>query len=121
VASKVLKTAGEPAAIRLVADRNEINADRNDLSYVKIEVIDAKGQLVPKDSISVKLMLSGNGELIASGNTNPKDMTSVNRPQINTNKGKALAIIRPSGSGNIKLIAESQGLKTGELIIQVTK
>jgi beta-galactosidase len=121
VASKVLKTAGEPAAIRLVADRNEINADRNDLSYVKIEVIDAKGQLVPKDSISVKLMLSGNGELIASGNSNPKDMASVNRPLINTYKGKALAIIRPSGSGTIMLKAESQGLKTGELIIQVTK
>jgi beta-galactosidase len=120
VASKVLKTAGKPAAIRLVADRNNIKADRNDLSFVKIEVIDANDQLVPQDSISVKLVLSGNGELIASGNANPKDMTSVNRSQINTFKGKALAIIRPRGRDNIKLKAESHGLKTGELIIKVT-
>ena len=121
VASKVLKTAGEPAAIRLVADRNKIKADRNDLSFVKIEVIDATGQLVPQDSISVKLVLSGNGELVASGNANPKDIASVNRSQINTFRGKAQAIIRPSGSGEIKLMAESQGLKKGELIIRVTE
>ena len=121
VASKVLMTAGEPAAIRLVADRNKIKADRNDLSFVKIEIIDNNGHLVPQDSVIIKLTLSGNGELIASGNANPKDMASVNRPEINTFKGKAQAIIRPSGSGNMKLMAESQGLKTGELIIQVIK
>ena len=121
VASKVLKTAGDPAAIRLVADRNKIKTDRSDLSFVKIEVIDSNGQLVPQNSISVKLILSGNGELAASGNANPKDMASVNRLQINTYNGKALAIIRPSGSGQVKLMAESQGLKTGELIIQISK
>jgi beta-galactosidase len=121
VANKVLKTPGEPAAIRLIANRNKIKADRNDLAFVKIEVIDVNGQLVPQDSVMVKLTLSGNGELVASGNANPKDMASVNRTQINTYRGKALAIIRPSGSGNVKLMAESQGLKTGELIIQCTE
>jgi beta-galactosidase len=121
VATKILKTPGEPEAIRLVTDRQEINADRNDLSFVKIEVIDSNGQLVPQNSISVKLILSGNGELAASGNANPKDMASVNRTQINTYNGRAQAIIRPSGSGQVKLIAESQGLKTGELKIQVTE
>src|SRR4030043_2086969 len=121
MASKVLKTAGEPAAIRLIADRNKLKADRNDLAFVKIEVIDVNGRLVPRDSISVKLILSGNGELVASGNANPKDMASVNRPLIKTYKGRAQAIVRPSGSGSIKLMAESQGLKTGELIIQVSE
>jgi len=122
VASKVLKTTGDAAGIRLVADRNKIKADRNDLSFVKIEVIDSNGQLVPQNSFPVNLRISGNGELVASGNTDPKDMASVNKPLINTYKGKALAIIRPSGTeGSIKIIAESQGLKSGEIIIQVTK
>jgi len=48
-------------------------------------------------------------------------MASVNRPLIKTYKGRAQAIVRPSGSGSIKLMAESQGLKTGELIIQVSE
>jgi beta-galactosidase len=121
VAAKVLKTPGEPTAIRLVADRNNIKADRNDLSFVKIEIVDSNGQLVPMDSVEVRLALSGGGELAASGNANPKDMASVNRMIINTYKGRALAVIRPSERGNIKLTAESQGLKAGELIIQVTE
>jgi beta-galactosidase len=122
IATKVLSTSGEPSAIRLVTDHKKINADRNDLSFVKIEVVDGNGQIVPQDSILIKLTLSGNGEIAASGNANPKDMASVNRSLINTYKGKALAVIRPSGKeGNIKLMAESQGLKTGELMIQVMK
>lgn len=76
--------------------------------------------MVPQDSIRISLRLSGNGELVGSGNANPNDMASVNRPAIGTYKGKALAVIRPSGKeGSIKIIAESEGLKTGELIIQV--
>jgi beta-galactosidase len=121
VTTGVLKTPGAPSAISLIADRKKIKADRNDLAFVKIEVVDGNGQLVPQDSIRIRITISGNGELAASGNANPKDMASVNRPLINTFKGKALAIIRPSGSGQVKLMAESPGLKTGELIIQFTE
>ena len=121
VATRILKTPGEPAAIRLIADRNKIKADRNDLAFVKIEVIDGNGELVPQDSINIRLTLSGNVELAASGNANPKDMASVNQPQIKTFKGRAQAIIRPSGSGKIKLIAEAKGLKPCELTVSVTK
>jgi hypothetical protein len=59
--------------------------------------------------------------LLASGNANPKDMASVNRTLINRYKGKALAVIRPSGKGIIKLTAGSQGLKAAELLIQATE
>jgi len=121
-AIKVLKTAGDPYAIILVADRNNINADRNDLSFVKIEVVDEHGKIVPQDSIKIRLTISGNGELAASGNANPKDMASVNRQVIDTYRGKGQAIIRPSGEGGtITMKAEAQGLKTGELRIQVIK
>ena len=120
-AVKTLKTSGEPASIRLTADRNVVKADRNDLSFVKIEVIDPDGLLVPRDSIQLKLSLSGAGELAASGNANPKDMSSVNRPDIKTYRGLAQAIIRPSGNGEIKLVVESAGLKPGELVILANK
>jgi len=120
VATKVLSTSGEPYAIRLIADRNKIKADRNDLSFVKIEIIDGNGMIVPTDSSKINLTLSGTGELAGSGNTDPKDMASVNRPVLKAFKGKALTIIRPTGRGNIKLNAESNGLRAGELIIQVT-
>ena len=119
-AIKVLNTPGEPVGIHLVSDRNDLKGDRNNLAFVKIEVVDAEGRVVPGEPVSVKLIISGNGGLAASGNANPRDMESVNRPDIKTYRGLAQAIIRPSGgvNGDIKLVAESQGLKSGELLIR---
>lgn len=120
VARKVLSTPGEPTAIRLVAGRNELKAKRSDLAFVKIEVIDENGQWVPQDSINIKLTVSGEGELVASGNANPSDMKSVNRPEISTFKGRAQAIIRPFATeGEITIKAESEALDPGELILSV--
>lgn len=120
IAVKALKTSGEPYAVRLTADRDELKSDRSDLAFVKIEIVDENGQLVPQDSIRLEIRLSGNGELAASGNANPKDMASVNRTQINTYQGRAQAVIRPSGKGQIKLIVDSKGLKSGEVTVQAT-
>jgi beta-galactosidase len=118
VASKVLKTTGEPVAIRLIPDRIKIKADRNDLSFVKIEVVDANGQLVSQDSHTVNLTISGDGELIASGNGSPNDMSSVNKNVIKSFNGRSQAIIRPfATAGTITVKAESQGLKTHEILI----
>ncbi len=120
IATKMLKTAGEPTSIRLIADRDEINADRNDLSFVKIEIVDEKGQVVPRDSVLIKLTLTGNGELAASGNASPDDMESFNKPVVKTFRGKAQAIVRPFAKmGTITLKAESDGLTTGELKLRV--
>ena len=47
VANTVLKTSGAPRKLKLIADREKIRADRNDLSYVTVEVVDAAGQRVP--------------------------------------------------------------------------
>ena len=63
VCSTTLKTVGKPVAIRLTADRKKIKADRNDLSYVAVEIIDAEGNVVPNaDDIETHFSISGNGE-----------------------------------------------------------
>jgi len=120
VANKVLKTSGEVTGIRLKADRSTIHADRNDLSFITIEAVDKEGLLVPDAAIKVKLTITGNGELAATGNADPKDMESVNKPVIKTFKGKAQAIVRPFAKpGTVTLKAASEGLKTSELTITI--
>ena len=42
-----LKTVGKPDAIRLKADRNFLKASRNELSFISVEVVDSKGNVVP--------------------------------------------------------------------------
>jgi beta-galactosidase len=119
IAVKVLKTTGVPAGIRIKADRNNIKADRNDLSYITIEIIDEFGQVVTDAARQVKLTLSGNGELIGSGNACPFDMKSFGKPVITTFHGKAMAIVRPyAKTGTIMLKAVGEGLKEGNIAIK---
>jgi len=114
IAEKTFRTTGMPAAIKLTADRNPIRADRNDLSYVTIEVVDEFGLVVTDADMQVNLSLSGNGELIGSGNASPYDMESVGSLKVKTYRGRALAIIRPfSQAGIITLNVASGKLKEG--------
>jgi beta-galactosidase len=118
MSTKIMKTTGKPVKIRLTADRAEIKASRNDLSYVTVEVIDEAGNLVPDAVLPVQFAVEGAGELAAVENGNPTDMKSFRHPQVNSFKGKCLVILRPTGtSGEIKLKAESEGLEGSALVV----
>lgn len=119
IGSKSFRTAGEPAAIRLNADRSVISADRHDLSYVRIEVVDKDGNVVP-GKFPVKISIDGNGEIAGSGNAATNDMASFNSSEMNTYEGGAIAIIRPYASkGTIRFTASSDELGTESIKIQV--
>ncbi|MDR0678478.1 MAG: DUF4982 domain-containing protein [Holosporaceae bacterium] len=120
IGRKGIKTSGKTKSIKLTADRHKIKADRHDLSFVKIEVVDENGLVVPSDSIKLKLSVAGDGEIAASGNANPKDMASFNALTLKTYKGKAQAILRPFSKGKeIVLRVESEGLKGREISIEL--
>ncbi|HEY4325012.1 MAG TPA: glycoside hydrolase family 2 TIM barrel-domain containing protein [Mucilaginibacter sp.] len=107
-----LHTTGKPFALRLRADRKTIKASRNDLSYVKVEVVDNKGNVVPYvDDLLIKYKIEGNGEIAGVGNGNPADASSFQLPEKKVFHGKGLVIVRPKGnSGIITLKAEAEGL-----------
>lgn len=122
VSLKELKTTGTPAKIKLTADRPKIKANRNDLSYVKVEITDAQGNVIPDASIPVTFTVSGVGTIAGSGNANPTDMESFNNPVCKTFRGQALVILRPIKdlkTGVIKLKAVANGLNLGEIAITV--
>ena len=122
VASKILKSTGKPAMVKLNADRINIKANRNDLSYIKVEITDAEGDMIPGANIPVTFSISGEGEIAGSGNGDPTDMESFNNPVCKTYRGRALVIVRPlkeKNTGIIKLVAEAEGLTSGEIIINV--
>jgi len=115
------QTAGKPARLRLKADRQLLRADRNDLAFVTLEVIDQSGNEVPDAAIPVSFEMSGPGELAATGTANPKDLRSFRQPHPTTYHGKCLAIVRPTGSaGRIELLARSDGLEPARLLLKVS-
>jgi len=116
-----LTTVGKPTTIRLAADRSSLKADRNDLSYVAVDIVDEQGNLVPNDDRLIQFSISGNGEIAGVGNGNPKDISSFQQAQKSTFLGKGLVIVRPKGtSGKISVTAKSDGLNDAniELITQ---
>lgn len=116
--SALLRTTGSPASIRLTADRRSIKADRSDLSYVKIEVLDKDGNIIPDCSLPVQIKCSGKGSVIASGNGSADDMKSFRSLKPRTYHGKAIAIVQPNGEkGNITLTVSAEGLPEADLMI----
>lgn len=116
VAQTRLKTTGPAARVKLTVDRKEIRADRNDLAYVAVEVVDADGQRVPNAEIPVHFSVSGAGELGAQASAAPDQMASFHAPVRKTFEGRCIAILRPLDSpGVIELQATAEGLKAAEI------
>lgn len=118
-ASQTLETTGKPTAIRLIADRTKIMANPNDLSYVRAEIIDSEGNIVPDaDDIMVSFNVTGKGGLAGVGSGNALDMSSFQLPKKKTWQGICLVIVRPgTKTGKIKVRATAEGLKRASVII----
>ncbi len=116
VAETALKTSGAPKKLKLTADRAAIRADRNDLCYVSVEVVDENGQRVPDAEIDVRFSVRGAGELAGQASAVPNEPASFKAPERTTFEGRCLAILRPLGTpGTIKLQAKADGLPDVEI------
>ena len=113
----MLLTTGNPVAIRLVADRSSIYADLNDLCYVSVEIVEAKGNVVPSvDDVEVSYQLSGNATIAGVGNGNYGDMSSFQQNHKKVYQGKGLVIVRPNGMpGKAILTAKANGLAASSI------
>jgi beta-galactosidase len=121
IAELSFKTVGRPARLRLTADRASLRRDRNDLSYVTVEVLDQAGELVPDAVIPVSLSVSGAAELAAAGSANPKDVESFRRPNPKTFHGRCLAVVRPrNAAGAATVRAQAAGLPPVSIVVQVS-
>jgi beta-galactosidase len=119
VAEQTIKTAGEPAAIRLTADRSEIKADGYDLSYITVEVVDKAGNLCPWADNNVKFEVSGAGVNVGVDNGSPISMERFKADNRNAFYGKALLIVQSDGTeGEIRVNATSNGLNADTLTIK---
>ena len=97
VKESILQTSGEPASIKLTADRKHILASGEDLAYITLEVIDKNGNIVPDANIPLNVDVKGRATLLAAASANLKDLEPKTSSKVTTYKGRAIAVIR---SGN---------------------
>jgi len=122
VAESVLTTSGDAVGLRLTADRAVIQADGEDLSFVTVEAIDAKGQLQSNANEEVQFTLSGRGVIAAVGNGDGEDSDSYQGNRRKLYQGRALVVIRSSReAGPIELTATAPGLTEASVAIEAKR
>ncbi len=119
VTETVLTTAGPASALRLTADRTAVDANGQDLSYITVEAIDAKGNLQQNADQEISFSITGPGTLAAVGNGNTEDQTSYRDEHRHLFHGRALVIVRTTRqSGSIRVAAATAGLEDTSIAIE---
>ncbi len=104
------ETTGPAVAIRLTADRTEINADGEDLAVLTVEAHDKQGRSVPTASDLISFNVSGEGALIGVGNGDPNCHESDKQPKRSLFNGLAQVILQSSRTpGSIHIEAVKEG------------
>jgi len=118
VAEAALSTTGQPCHLRLTPDRATIRIDRNDLSYVTVEVCDAEGQTVPTADSLFHVTISGPGRIAAVANADPKNTDLYCDSRHHAWRGRGLVIVQPSGEpGRIDLCVTADGFEPVQTVI----
>ncbi|MBN1181952.1 MAG: DUF4982 domain-containing protein [Bacteroidales bacterium] len=119
IESTTLKTSGEATNIKLIADRNEILANGQDMSFVIVEITDTDGVLQPNAANRLQFKIEGPGIIAGVANGNMKDNGDYVGNTREAWHGRAQVVIKSTHrNGNIKLTVTSAGLADAILIIK---
>ena len=115
-----LRTAGEPARLRLTPDRDRIARGPGDLSFVTVEIVDADGAVHPDADHAVTFTVTGEGAIAAVGSGDPCSTETYVGDRRSAYRGRCLVVLKSLGvRGEIRLRAQAAGLEPAETAIGV--
>ena len=119
-AEKEVHTAGDPHHLKLEADRNVIDADGKDLSYVTVSVVDKDGHLCPNANNQLDFDVTGAGKFKVVCNGDPTSLEMFHKPTMKAFSGKLVVTVQSleDEAGDINLKVKSKGVKTGKITIK---
>jgi beta-galactosidase len=118
-AEQTIKTTGEPVRLTVSANRNVLNDDGNDISFITVTVVDKDGLTVPVANNEITFTIEGPGKIVATDNGDPASLVPFPSTVRETYFGKLLAIVSAEKGkpGTIKVRASSPGLEMGTIVI----
>lgn len=122
VAEEQIQTAGDPYQIVLNADRNTIQADGKDLSYVTVSVVDKNGVPCPTATNQLEFKVKGKGKYRAACNGDATSLEQFHLPTMKLFSGKLVVTLQSvEEAGTMELTVSGKGLKTATLSVNATK
>ena len=121
-ATDELTTAGEPAKIILTTNLKKIANDWDAVAFVRAEIMDGQGALVPGATNLVSFQVSGPGVIAAVDNADNGSHDPFQASERQAFHGQCIAFVKADvASGSIKITASSPGLKSDSIRIRVSK
>jgi hypothetical protein len=102
-----LSSADGPLTLTAVADRDELPADGTDVAIIEVGLTDAAGTVATAADRLLTATVTGPGELAAFGSGRPCTEERYQAGAHTTFDGRALAVVRPTGPGEITLTISS--------------
>jgi beta-galactosidase len=118
IESTILQTSGEATKIKLSADRKELLANGQDLSFITVEITDKDGTIQPNAENRLHFKIEGPGVIAGVDNANIKDTDAYVANTRKVWKGRALIVIKSNrNAGDMKLTVSSPGIADATLNI----
>jgi beta-galactosidase len=108
------------ARLTATADRSMLRSDGGDLAYISIEFVDPDGIRDTSEDHLVQVTVDGAGVLQALGSARPASDEPFHSSSCTTFDGRAIAIIRPTGPGEIIVTVACEGSAPAITRLQVT-
>lgn len=120
VCRKVLNTPGTPATLQITADRKELKAGLQDISFLRIDVLDSCGNFIPDAACNLEVTVKGAGSLAGLCSGDPASHEKENTPFIRTFSGSALAVVRSGETaGEISVEVRGENGISGKIDLKV--
>ena len=121
-ARHTVRTAGEPAAVKLNCYRSEMKGDGLDIAQIEAEILDEHGNLCVQADIKLTFTVQGPGYAAAVDNGNPEGMESLRGSCIHAFHGRAYVIIQSDETETgdaCTVCAEAEGLPGASVTLSI--
>ncbi|MGH9444646.1 MAG: DUF4982 domain-containing protein, partial [Terriglobia bacterium] len=118
-AEYTVETAGPPAALQLTAEVQRLAANGEDAAPVRVEVVDAKGELAPDADNRIEFSVSGAGMLAGVANGDPASHEANVASECRAFRGLCMVMVRAANHpGAIVIRAQAPGLRPARIVIR---
>ena len=107
-----VKTASKPSRLKAAVDYAGA-----ELTYVNVDILDARGTLVPDAADTLTFSVSGPAVLVATDAGDPTSHVPFYSPTLPAFHGKASAIVRRTGEGPVTVTVRAPGLGKTRLVL----
>ena len=112
VKTQTVTTADAPHHLVITPSVTTLSKDKGDLCFLRIRVVDSKGNLCPDANNTIRFRVKGAGCYAAASNGDPTDLHVFNKPFMPAFHGQLMAVVRTVGTtGKISFTASAEGLK----------